>query len=253
MKKLFWLGISVCASLIAGISAPLEALEQNPEEKIFRANNLYANKQYQEAADAYENLISQGFHNGYLYYNLGNTYVRLEKPGPAILNYIRAKKLIPRDEALEANLRYAVQETKDQLEPGSGGFLTDILFWLEKFTLREHFIILIAINLVFWSAMTVWFYSRSPAWNMARKFSLIVLLTFLGSTGIKGYMNANHITGVVLAKRVDVKSEIGNASTTLFQLHAGAPVSIAKEKEGWALIELSGNKRGWVPKEFLGI
>ena len=66
--------------------------------EVATANDLYAKSKFQEAADSYESLIQRGINNGYLYYNLGNTYIRLGKIGPAILNYIHAQKLIPRNE-----------------------------------------------------------------------------------------------------------------------------------------------------------
>ncbi len=68
--------------------------------EVARANDLYSMNKYQEAADTYESIRIKGLNNGYLYYNLGNTYIRLGKTGPAILNYIRAYNFIPRDENL---------------------------------------------------------------------------------------------------------------------------------------------------------
>ena len=88
---------------------PCQADEGDYLTKVARANDFYLNKKYQQAIDIYENLISQGAKNGYLYYNLGNAHFRLNHLGAAIFNYSRAKKLVPRFEDLEANLRYAIQ------------------------------------------------------------------------------------------------------------------------------------------------
>ena len=95
----------------------VEAQKKDISSQIILANELYHEKNYQGAADIFEKLIDQGETNGYLYYNLGNTYMRLGNTGSAILNYVRARALLPRNESLDANLRYAVNQTQDQLPP----------------------------------------------------------------------------------------------------------------------------------------
>ena len=98
--------------------------------EVARANDLYANNNYQEAADVYESIHQSGLKNGYLYYNLGNTYIRLGKTGSAILNYIRAYKLIPRDENLQANLNFAIQQTRDKIPLPEQSSLGTLFFGL---------------------------------------------------------------------------------------------------------------------------
>ena len=97
--------------------------------KVVRANESYHEKDYQSAAGIFEGLVMQGQNNGYLYYNLGNTHMRLGKTGHAILNYLRAKTLLPRNENLDANLRYAISQTVDQLNPPPKGLISGLLFW----------------------------------------------------------------------------------------------------------------------------
>ncbi len=61
-------------------------------------------------------------HTGYsaaALYNLGNAYARAGKPGPAVLNYERARLLAPNDPDIEANLRYVRQSSHLPLEPKS--------------------------------------------------------------------------------------------------------------------------------------
>ncbi|MFQ5449062.1 MAG: hypothetical protein ACE5E9_00445 [Nitrospinaceae bacterium] len=221
--------------------------------RISRANDLYLNKKYREAAGIYEDLIGQGLQNGYLYYNLGNTYMRLDKIGPAILNYIKAKRLLPRDESLNANFRYAFRKTKDQIEPTSTGWLRTIFFWLDDFNLREHLQILVFISLLFWITVTFWYIRRTGGWDLARKSMLTILLTSLISTGAKIGVESHSRIGVVLPVEMDVKSALGPENVTLFQLHEGAIVSVLDHQEGWYRIDLSDGNNGWVPENFIGL
>ena len=124
LKTILWAVLFLFASAPNSISAQDEDISL----KIVRANESYHEKDYQSAAKLLEELIEQGQNNGYLYYNLGNSYMRLGKTGHAILNYLRAKLLLPRDENLDANLRYAISQTTDQLHPPQGGFLSGLIF-----------------------------------------------------------------------------------------------------------------------------
>lgn len=221
--------------------------------KVTEANAFYEKRQYQEAAGIYRALIDQGLENGYLYYNLGNTYFRLGMLGPAILNFVKASRFIPRDESLRANLAYAIQKTPDQLNPPSPGVLGTLFFWIGDFNTVEHLNALRVVNVLFWSALCIWFVRRTGFWDTTRKILMALFLIFILSTGVKLYVDSQVTTGVLLAKEIDVKSAKGAGNVTLFQLHEGAIVSILQTKDGWYEIEIEDGKRGWAQKEFIGI
>lgn len=216
--------------------------------QIAQANIHYQNKDYQAAANIYENLIDEGYKNGHLYYNLGNTYFRMGQMGPAILNYLKAKSLIPRDKDLDANIRTAYQETVDHLEAKQNNWLS----WLEDFSWNELIQFLIVTNLFFWLAMTGRLFFSTGFFDLARKTMLALLLLAIVSIGARYYLNTHSLTGVVLEKTVDVKSNPGSDTVTLFQLHEGATAGILEKKDDWYKIELPDNKMGWVRKKTIG-
>jgi len=217
------------------------------------ANDLYENNKFQQAADSYESLIQRGLNNGYLYYNLGNTYIRLGKIGPAIRNYIRAKKLIPRDENLQANLIFAIQQTRDKIPPPTYSALSTFFFWVNDLNINENINLAKTVNLIFWVILTAWFYFRSEVLRLARNSFLAILLLAFVAVGVKLHLESNSKTAVVLAKIVDVKSGLDPSNVTLFQLHEGALVTITKEKRGWFEVRLDPKQKGWVPKDVVGI
>ncbi len=221
--------------------------------EVARANDLYASNNYQQAADSYESLMGRGLNNGHLYYNLGNTYIRLGKTGPAILNYIRAQKLIPRDENLQANLSFAIQQTRDKITPPPPDTLATLFFWVNDLSLNENINFAFAINLVFWLILTAWFYFRTDFLRLARNLiSLLLLLAFV-AIGVKLHLESNSKTGVVLAKTVSVKSGLDASNITLFELHEGALVNITDERQGWIEVQLNSKQKGWIPKDSLGV
>src|SRR5262249_36809000 len=52
---------------------------------------------YRESAALLESLLTDGFKNGAVYYNLGNAYFRAGEYGRAIAAYRKAKAFRPRD------------------------------------------------------------------------------------------------------------------------------------------------------------
>ena len=210
------------------------------------ANELYHEKNYKEAAKIFESLINQGEMNGYIYYNLGNTYMRLGNKGNAILNYVRAKSLLPRDENLDANLRYAISQTQDQLPLPNGGLVSEIFFWIDSITLIEHFKLLIFFNIIFWFICIGSLYFRKPSWESLKKsFMTILILTFI-STWMKYYLSSNQRVGVITDRKVDVKSDRNNQNVTLFELHEGAIITVGQQDGEWAHILIDKDKTGWV-------
>ncbi len=221
--------------------------------EIARANDLYASNNYQQAAESYESLRQRGFNNGYMYYNLGNTYIRLGKVGPAILNYIRAQKLIPRDENLQANLNFAIQQTRDKITPPPPDTLATLFFWVNDLSLNENINFAFAVNLAFWLTLTAWFYFRTDFLGIARNSIFLLLLLAFVAIGVKLHLESNSRTGVVLAKTVSVKSGLDASNITLFELHEGALVNITDERQGWIEVQLDSNQKGWIPKDSLGV
>src|ERR1017187_4694932 len=87
---------------LLGLSAAIAA----PSDDLKAANQLYDAGKFAEAAAAYEKIEPKTAH---VYYNLGNAWFRLNKLGPAVFNYERARKLAPRDPDILANLKFAQQ------------------------------------------------------------------------------------------------------------------------------------------------
>ena len=231
---------------------PVLAYPNDFMSEVARANELYANNKYQEAADVYESIRQAGLTNGYLYYNLGNTYIRLGKTGPAILNYIRAHKLIPREENLQANLNFAIQQTRNQIHLPEPSPLSTLFFWVSDMSLSENLNMAFIVNLIFWLTLIAWFYFRSNTFKLIRNLLFYLLVFSFISVIVKLHLESNSETGIVMANKVSVKSGLDSSNTTLFELHEGALVTITDERQNWFEIRLKEKQKGWVPIDSLG-
>ncbi len=241
---------SLVLFILLTLSTSLSAGASDYLNDIVRANAYYAEKQYAESAQVYESLIKEGTKNGYIHYNLGNAYIRMGKTGPAILNYIHAQEWIPRNENLAANLKFAIQQTRDKIEPPPPGTLNVLFFWVNDFNINELVYFAIAINFIFWITLILWM--KFPVLKVTRNALLCVLLLSFVSIGVKIKNESDFKLGVVLAEHVDVKSGRAVDAITLFQLHEGALVTVTDRHHDWLEVHLNDEQKGWVPQKSLG-
>ncbi len=233
------------------------AQEASQIDTMAAANQQYERGEFADAAQRYQQLVDQGYEDVTLYYNLGNAYFKNDDLGRAIVNYLRASELSPRDSDVQVNLSLARDQTVDQIETSGDSLVTTLSsFGHRWFTLGE----LGLVSLILWivSAASVgWFVLSS---NSARKVivrntaiiawavTVLSLLLFLSAL----YTGANEDQGVIIVISVDVLSGPGAQYGTEFTLHSGAEVRLIDFREGWARLALPGGEfQGWVPSNSL--
>jgi hypothetical protein len=241
--------ISIALLSIHLLVVPCFSSENNDLSRIALANDLALKANYDEALAIYEELTSEGFENSFLFYNMANIYYRLGKVGNAILFYSKAKHLAPRDENLDANFRYVISKTEDQIFSAPTPMINQILFWIDDFEFWELVKGLIVVNALFWIVLLINFWTKSELIDYLKKGTAIVLVGMIASVGAKLYNQKNYSTGITIAKQIEIKSGQGNSNVTLFKLHEGAPVRILREENGWYKIQLPDKKSGWALKK----
>lgn len=112
MKRVF----IICLAWMCGVAAPAFADDRGEFD---RANALFEAGDFTSAATAYEGILAESGPRASVYYNLGNSHLRMGNYGPAILAYERAKLLAPRDPDLRSNLALA-RKTAAAFEEESG-------------------------------------------------------------------------------------------------------------------------------------
>ena len=218
------------------------------EELFFTANQTFKQGYYQDAIDGYERLIKGGHENGHIYYNLGNGYFRLNRLGQAILNYERARLLMPRDADLNFNLSHARDQILDAV-PDFQGFSQTAFFWLDSLSLQELFWSFAILNVLFWGILLTRLFHRSE-WNYYLSLVLVVLWLIWGiSFGLKWYQVRTDNRAVILEQEVNILAGPDIQDTVLFKLHKGTIVYQERSEDGWFLIRLPDKKRGWIKAE----
>jgi len=215
------------------------------EETFFKANQAYKERRFKAAIDGYEQITRSGPANGHIYYNLGNAYFKEDQLGRTILNYERALFLMPRDADLNYNLRYARDQIKDDI-PVSKSLMSTTLFWLDSLRPGEIFWAFAILNVMFSLTLMLRLFYRSDGIYYLIIILLIFWLITGGSLGLKWYQINTGTRVVILDKEVSALAGPDSKDTVLFKLHEGAIVNQERSEDGWFLINLPDEKRGWV-------
>ena len=236
----------------------VSAQETSAGELMARANERYERGEYAEAAQQYEDLVTRGFGDAAVYYNLGNAYLESGDLGRAILSYLRARELAPRDSDIRTNLDLARDMTVDRIAAERGSLIESVSFLGRRWATPSELGI---AALLLWTAtglaigvLLVWrkLPLRSAIRTLAAVSAVATAASFLLLLSM-ALANPNDNTGVVTATTVDVVSGPGPQYSEEFTLYSGAQVRLTDSRHGWWRVALPGGElQGWVPAHAIG-
>jgi len=218
------------------------------------ANRAYADGKYQEAVALYEQIIQDGFESGEVYFNLGNSFYKLNEIGKSILYFEKASIYLPQDESLNQNLSIARLKVVDKIDSipklfieiwwnrATQIFSINVFCWL-TLILFILTLCIISIYLIF----TINIFKRL-IWVFSILFFLILILT-VGRI----YQFETSEFGVILINKISVVSEPSLSGTEVFILHEGTKVQVNRRLDGWFEISLADGKTGWLKATSLGM
>jgi tetratricopeptide (TPR) repeat protein len=238
------------AVLLLGLILPCLAVAGGLDYNFKQGNQHYIDGEYDKAVTEYEKIIAAGYQSPELYYNLGNAYFREGQLGKAIMNYIRARRLAPRDDDILANLRFAKQYTIDKIEVTQQTILLDYINnFFDSFSLAE--ITWVAAILYVITVLIVLFRFIYRRFRIPTPVFLTVLGLFLVAaifTAVKVDRDVLTRKGVVLAQQAEVRSGPGQDFSTKFTAHAGLTFNIEREESGYYWVNFENRLKGWIPK-----
>lgn len=214
------------------------------------ANALYRAARYPEAIERYAKALDAGLQNGYVYYNLANAYFKNNQVGKAILFYERALKLLPRDEDIETNLRFANLLKADKDPPSNTNPVLNLILGMHHALNPDEQAILCSALLFLVGAvaiMTVFSYSRRRS-TFVTAIAILGAILVLSGVSLAAKIHAREFveTAIVMEPKVDAMSGPGDQYIKHFALHEGTKVVIERQSAGWCLIRLPNGLGGWL-------
>ena len=235
--------------VIAGISSADEAAQ-----RFEQANQLYLQAKYPDAVAQYEKIVQSGFESGELYFNLGNAYYKSGNIQKAILNYERARQLLPRDEDVQFNLQLANLQVVDKIDAVPRLF---VYRWVDSmlalFSLSTMGWIIYSFFILTLTAFACFLYARTYTQKRLSMFAGLVfstalILTMIGY-GVQSYKESNTEFAIVMSDVANIKAAPDSKGNDLFVLHKGLRVQVLDSVNHWRKIRLADGKVGWIPEE----
>ena len=241
----------VCCAPVHQVKAQIAPAVQAFDQ----GNELYRAGKYQEAIDAYNKAIDEGYTSGALYYNMGNAHYRMDRLGEAIRYYEKARLLTPENEELLHNIKIAQTKTIDQfsklpvpvwvswwqsMTARTGGrwlFWTGLLFYV------------LAIGIVIYRMRT---YSKNPWLRRARAASILLGIVLLSGAFVASIQSIETRQAVILVERTDLHEAPDAESMAELAIHEGLVVDVLQQRNNWTEIRLPNGAKGWVPAEVTG-
>ncbi|MCF8368322.1 MAG: tetratricopeptide repeat protein [Bacteroidales bacterium] len=238
---------------LAGVYA---AFASTPDSLFQKANLAYSNGYYSEATDTYIEIVNSGYESADLYFNLGNTYFKMEDFPSAIFYYEKAKKLAPNNEDVSFNLEIANSKIIDKIEPVPEIFFKS--WWRSINNLFSSFTwTIIFISGFFLFFVFLAFYLLSSVTRIRKLAFFIGLIIFVISVfslliayqKYQVYKNDNY--AIVFAPTITVKSSPNSNSVDLFVIHEGSKVQVRDKVGEWIEIRIANGSVGWLPENSL--
>jgi len=240
--------------IIILVFLPIYIFPFNGNQLFNKAAGLYNAGQYEQAKEIYLSLLDSGYKNSIVYYNLGNTYYRLNKIPQSIINYERAKLLAPLNDDINFNLKLANLKIVDKFEPLPKLFFVewyeDLLNLANSDTWAYVSITFIWITLLF-VFLTFWF---SFPFSVKKSLFISAVLTFILGvftmfmTFRVSVKESSKDQAIIFAPSVYVKSSPDSNATDLFILHEGTKVQIIENINDWYEVKVQNGNVGWIQK-----
>ena len=245
-----------CAALLVvaqpAAAGPRQLRPESSVAALQAAHSAFLAGDFAAAAAGYQSLVEAGGDSGWLYYNLGNSHLRTDNLGAAVMALLEAQARLPRAPEVRANLAWARGQAVDALAPPSPPVVWQVLaFWHFGLSLRE---------IAWGAAMAQFAWCLLGAWacltpsSGGRRAALVFCLSITAALGgsLAWRLAAPRELAVVTASEAQVHSAPHAEAVVRFRLHEGAEAWLGREEGDWAQITLGDGKRGWVTGAEIG-
>jgi len=216
----------------------------------------YNQGNYNAAVEKYQKILESGMHSAELYYNLGNSYYKLNQIAPSIYYYEKGLLLAPNDPEIKNNLAFARNMTLDDIEPLPKTTLSRITAQLTGLMTFDQWAYLAVGCMILFVLLYIAYYFLRYASHKRLAFVLsMVCLVFSLATVMISYIQYERYEAdqpaIIFAGEAAVKSEPNTRSQDAFKLHEGTKVEVLETLNDWKKIELADGSTGWIPQKDL--
>ena len=223
---------------------------QNIDNLFEESNDLYTNGDYQNAVQGYLEIVKSGFESAELYFNIGNSFYKLNNIPESNYYYEKAKSISPNDDDILTNLSFAQNLRIDKIETLP---VTDIqnlkLSILDLLSEKGWSYVLVILIWIMCFTFIVYNLSNNPKFKrlfFSISFVLLILSSFTLFINFEKKKISEIKYAIIYDKEIEVWSEPNNISELKFLLHEGTKVKQIDVIEDWLNIQLENGTLGWI-------
>ena len=215
-------------------------------------DSAYIRNDFASAIQIYESLLRKG-EAADVYYNLGNSYYKVNEIAKAILNYERALLLQPGNGDIRANLEIARSKTVDKVETvPEVFFVTWTKALINSMSVDAWAVCGVVSFLLLIVSLYFFIFSKQVVLKKVGFITGIVFLIVVVMTNVFAFKQKKELldrdSAIIMNPSVTVRSTPSENGTSLFILHEGHKVDIKDSSmKDWKEIRLEDGKVGWVP------
>lgn len=192
------------------LTALVCGLYMSAATNVEKGDSAYNKKEYHEALRYYSAALNDDGVSSNLYYNMGNTYYRLNDIGHAIVNYERALAYDPSNKDARANLEFVRGKLANAPEDDSS-FLSNVHHNIIAFFTPDTWaVIALVIFIVCMSATALYMFTSDVRLRKVGFFGGIILLGVFFYALIVAYSSADaancHDTAIVISPSTNLRS-----------------------------------------------
>lgn len=227
---------------------------QNVDSLFVTANNLYKAGKFEDAIKEYEIIESKKLVSLELYYNLGNSYYKLNKVGPAIYYYEKALNIDSSNEDVRNNLVFAKRLALDNIEELPKTVLQKFnKNYLQKLSYDQWAIVVITFSVLGSLFFLLFYFAEIPSkkrfYFVISIVSFILLLGSLFITYSQYNTSKTNNPAIVFAEETEIRNAPTLNSEIVFKLHEGTKVIVLDAIDDWKKVKIKDGKLGWIIAE----
>jgi tetratricopeptide (TPR) repeat protein len=234
----------------AALSSPAGADEVAPQTAFFQGNQAYAAGHYGEAIRAYQSVLDSGVESGALEFNLGNALFKDGQLARAVASYERARRLLPRDPDVQANLAYALERA--QVPSEATPLWKRLAFpFAARATGGELAVAASVAWWAFWLVLTARLLAPRLRAGLTRAawVAAAVYLVVAGSLGLRlAEVELRDSAIVVAPGGTSVRFEPSTTGTEHFPAAPGTHLDVTETRDDWLQVRRADGLRGWIPR-----
>ncbi|MGA2747693.1 MAG: BatD family protein [Verrucomicrobiota bacterium] len=218
-------------------------------DSFLRANKLYEEGKYLQAASAYETILQRGQVSPAIYFNAANAWFKAGKLGRAIYDCRLAENLAPRDPDIRANLAIVRAQTGASSSSALPG--NRWTRWAGRLTLDEWTVAAstgVALFFLVLAARQIWptFGKAAGGLTIALAVSSLWLLAGLAFSIDERLWTQSSI--VIVPEAVARRGPM-DESQSAFTAHDGAEFIVLTKDGDWLQVADAARHVGWLPQK----